>query len=302
MEEAPGTAEVFSHFSLDLFWAPLLITAVAAYLVGVRRLNAQQPRLPHSAWRTALFITAAVIVGFAVMSPLNYYGNELLWVNFTGFLLLTMLAPPLIVLGRPLVLAFRVSGPRWRARLRWAYRSRVISFLTFPIVSWLLFAGVTYLWQFSILTERAATNGILRDVQQFTLLLTGLIFWYPALAIEPVRWRMAYPLRVLYVGVEMVHKGLFGGMFLSMTSPFHQHFAAATPAWGPSPMMDQRIAILILWIGGNMIFLAAIIGLITAWLRYEARNQVRVDKRLEKARIAREQRQLALEQVFSKPV
>ncbi len=57
-----------------------------------------------------------------------------------------------------------------------------------------------------------------------------------AVAADPLRWRLPYPLRSLYVLVEMTHKGLFGGMFLSMTSVVHSDLAARAPAWSRSTL------------------------------------------------------------------
>ena len=302
MDQAPGAGEVLSSFSFDALWALALVAAAAAYLAGVRRLAATSPRVPHSRWRTSSFLAGLLLIGLAVMSPLHTFGDELLWVNFSGFLVLTMIAPPLLALGAPLTLAFRVSTPRGRRRLRRAYRSRLAGFFTFPVNAWFLFAALTYVWQFSHLTEIAARNWAVRDLQQSSLLLVGMCFWYEALAIDPVKWRMALPMRALFVGVEMVHKGLFGGMFLSLSSPFHDEFVANAPSWAPSPMVDQRLAILILWIGGNVIFLAAIICLIAAWLRYEDRHQHRVDRQLRLAREAQRLRRAAIDQVFTRGV
>jgi putative membrane protein len=67
-------------------------------------------------------------------------------------------------------------------------------------------------------------------------------------------------------------------------------------------MNDQRLAILILWIGGNIVFVVAIVGLIAGWMRYEARNQHRVDRRLEQAREADRQHRAALDRVFTKGI
>ncbi|HMO96933.1 MAG TPA: cytochrome c oxidase assembly protein, partial [Tepidiformaceae bacterium] len=141
--------------------------------------------------------------------------------NFTGFLVLTMIAPALILLGAPLTLAFRTASAPRRASLRRIYRSRLAAMITFPVFTWLLFAVVTYIWQFTALTDRAVENAFLRDAQQASSLAVGLLFWLPALAADPLRWRLAYPLRALYVFVEMTHKGLFGGMFLSMNNAMH---------------------------------------------------------------------------------
>jgi hypothetical protein len=67
-------------------------------------------------------------------------------------------------------------------------------------------------------------------------------------------------------------------------------------------MDDQRIAILVLWLGGNLIFLAVLIGLVVRWVQYEARSTARTDARLAAARAAATSRRAALDRVFEKPV
>ena len=300
MDRAPGWGEVARQWVADPVWLVLLGLLAASYAFWFRK--ASLSGFAHPARRALLFGLGVAALGVAVLSPVAHYGRTLLWVDFTGFLFLTMIAPPLLWLGAPLTLAFRASGKQGRARLRRFYRSKTVAAVTFPVASWLTFAVVTYLWQFTSLTDMAARNDALRTLQQFTLLLVGLLFWLPAVAADPVRWRLAYPLRALYVFVEMTHKGLFGGMFLSMNNPMHGEFAARAPDWAPSALTDQRVAILILWIGGNMIFLVALIGLVLGWVAYEQRNQRRTDLRLKRQHEAAQKRRAALEQVFTRGV
>ncbi len=288
---------ILAGWSLDPFWLPLAAIALVAY---ARAFRAAAGR--HPAWRLATFTAGLLLILVAVVTPLEHLGNQALWVNFTGFLLLTMVAPPLILLGAPLTLAYRALGPRGRSRLRRACRARLTRFITFPVLTWLLFAVVTYIWQFTSLTDRAAVSPPLRDLQQATLLLVGLLFWAPALAVDPLPWRLPYPLRALYVFVEMTHKALFGGMFLSMNTAMHAGFASRAPSWAPDPLADQRIGIMILWLGGNLLFVAALAAVVIGWVRYEQRNQRRIDRRLELQRRAERQRRAALEAVFQRPL
>ena len=296
------TTDWLSPWSFDPLWILALALAAGLYAHAYRRHLHSSPRVGHSPLKAIAFFVGLVLVAVAVISPLEHYGNQVLWVNFTGFLVLTMLAAPLIVAASPLTLAFRVGSERRRRVLRSAYRGRVASALTNPVVAWLLFAVVTYLWQFSSLTEAAARNVFVRDLQQVTLLAVALCFWTPALASDPLRWRLAHPLRALYVLLEMTHKALFGGMFLSMNNPLHPHFAENAPAWAPDALTDQRIAILILWIGGSAVFMVALVSIVVGWMGYEDREQARVDRRLRLDREAAERRRAAIDQVFQKQV
>ena len=126
----------------------------------------------------------------------------------------------------------------------------------------------------------------------------SLLFWLPALAADPLRWRLADPLRALYVFVEMTHKSLFGAMFLSLNRPLHHYFAHSVPAWGPAPLFDQQIAIAVLWLGGNFVFLIIIADVIAHWVRSEARATIRLDRRLAAEREIEARRAAALEQIF----
>ena len=300
-ETAPGFAEVMGQFAFDAPWYGLLLLVAAFYAVAWLRVRADRPRVPPGWRRMGAFMLGLALIFVATQSPLEHYGNQLLWADFGGMLLLTMIAPPLLLLGSPLTLAFRVSGPRGRARLRRLYRGRTTRIIAMPIVSWLAFAVVTYAWQFTGLTEEAAANVFVRDVQQISLLAVSLLFWWPALCADPVAWRMSHPLRVLYVAVEMTHKALFGAMFLSLNTPVHETFAANLPAWAPSAMTDQGLAILVLWVGGSLVFLVALVAIAISWIRYEARQSHRIDRRLEAEREARRERARALDGVFERP-
>jgi len=300
--QVPGIAEIFTHWTIDLAWIVLLLGAGFVYLRAFRRLNATMPRVPHPAWKAWAFCAGLVIIAIGVLSPIEYYGNRLLFVDFLGFLLITMWAPPLLLIGSPLTLAFRVSGKPMRATLRRAYRSMPVRVITFPITSWLIFAIGTWVWQFSKLTDVATHNMLVRDVQEFSLVAMALIFWTPALCTDPVRWRPPYPVRGLYVFVEMTHKAFIGAIFLAMTAPYHTEMARNLPAWGPNAMYDQTLAILILWIGGNMVFLLAIGGIIARWMAYEGRQTARIDKQIAKEHEAAVRHKQALEQVFRKTI
>lgn len=300
MDQAPGLGTVLSDWRVDLPWVAALLGILLAYGFAFRRASIRG--FEHPRWRFLVFAAGILTVLLAVTSPVASYAGRLLWVDFTGFLLLTMIAPPLLLLGAPLTLAFRASGTAGRKRLRTAYRSRMVSALTFPAATWLAFAVATYLWQFTGLTETAIRVPAVRYLQHGSLLAIGLLFWMPAIAADPMRWRLPYPLRSLYIFVEMTHKGLFGGMFLSMTSVMHEGFARSQPGWAPDALLDQRIAILILWIGGNLIFLAALVGLVFGWVAYEQRNQRRTDYRLKLQREAARKRRAALDRVFQRPI
>lgn len=301
-DSAPGIGEILSHFAFDVPWIVALVLPAVVYGIAWRNEAARRPRVPFPAWKLMSWLAGLACLGIGILSPLSHYGDVLLSVNFTSFLFITMVAPPLLCWGSPFTLAFRRLGKDGRRRLRGLMRSPVTHFLTFLPVPWLLFAVVTYTWQFAPPADWSAENVFVRDLQQLTLLIVALLFWFPALGADPMRWRAPYPIRALYLLVEMTHKALFGAFFLSLSTPIHAGYEERSPAWGPSPVDDQVLAIVILWLGGNLIFMACIAGLAARWVRQDAADGRRIERRLAREREAERKHKEALRQVFERGI
>ncbi len=125
MESAPSFGEVVRQWVADPFWIVLLVAMAGAYGLAFRK--SRQGKFRHPSSRLALFMAGIAVAAIATVSPVAHYSDRLLWVDFTGFLMLTMIAPPLMLLGAPVTLGFRISGPKRRRMLRRMYRSRLIT-------------------------------------------------------------------------------------------------------------------------------------------------------------------------------
>ena len=115
MDEAPDLTEVLSHFSVDLPWLAVLLVMSGWYCWAYRK--TARAGHPHPRRRLVSFVAGVSAIAVTVFTPITYFSEQLLWVNFSGFLLLTMIAAPLLVLSAPLTLAFRVATPAGRGRL-----------------------------------------------------------------------------------------------------------------------------------------------------------------------------------------
>jgi putative copper resistance protein D len=272
----------------------------AWYLRRVSMLRQTAPRVPHPQWRVVSFIFGLVVMAIVLLPPVDWLTTQAMWSHFAGILLVSMVAAPALVLGAPVLLTFRTASPAGRRRLHRILRNPFTNRLTYPIVTWVLFAAVTYLWQFSGMAAWAAQWLIVRDAQNLSLLAVGYLFWLPAIGLEPVRWTPMYPIRIVYIISEMVHKSFFAAAFLSLDEPIVEYFANNSASWAPDPRTDQTIAIIIASLGGNLIFLLACVWLVREWLRSESRAANRLDRRLARDRAAERERKAALAQVFER--
>jgi putative copper resistance protein D len=284
---APGWPGVLLEWSLD----PLAVAGIAlvavAYVAAVRRIATAHLANPHPAHRSWLFAGGLAAIGVALLSPVEAYEGQLFSVHMVQHMLLELVAAPLLLAGAPITLVLRVASPGWRRRLLSVLHSRVVRALAFPVVAWVLFAAVNWGWHFSVLYDQALENQLLHYVQHATFLGAALLFWWPVIGADPSPWRLPHPVRLLYLFLAMPQNSFLGVAIMSASSVLYPHYVTNVRGWGPTPLEDQQLGGVVMWVGGDLIFLAAMAIVVVTWMRHEERRTVRLDARLAAERAAR---------------
>ncbi|HEV8544841.1 MAG TPA: cytochrome c oxidase assembly protein [Candidatus Limnocylindrales bacterium] len=274
---------------------PLVLVAVG-WIVAVRRVDAAHPSTPVPRRRTVAFLTGLAAIAVALQSGIERYDTSLFSVHMVQHLLLTLVAAPLIALGGPVTLALRVSSVR--VRRRWilpVLHSRLLRILAFPVVAWVLFAGVMWATHFSPLFDLALENRWIHDLEHVLYLGSALLFWWPAVGVDPAPWRLPHPVRILYVLLQMPQNTFLAVVILNARAPLYPHYASLVRPWGPSPLADQQFAGGIMWLAGDVLFIAAVAAILAGWMRHEERDNARSERRadLERADIRAREARLA---------
>ncbi len=223
----------------------------------------------------------------ALTSPIEVYEGQLFSVHMVQHMLLELVAAPLLLAGAPITLALRAASPSVRRRLLTILQSRAIHLVSFPIVAWVLFAAVNWGWHFSVLYNEALENPWLHYVEHASFLAAALLFWWPVLGVDPSTWRMPHPVRLLYLFLAMPQNSFLGVALLSAGTVLYPHYVTNLRSWGPTPLDDQRLGGTLMWVGGDLAFLAAMALVLAGWMRYEDRRTARLDARLAAERAAR---------------
>ncbi|MBA4179707.1 MAG: hypothetical protein C0506_03880 [Anaerolinea sp.] len=277
--EGPSIGRLLFAWELD----PLFIVpaggAVWLYLAAVGRVNKAHPKSPYPRRRTAFFLGGVAVLSLAIVSPPAAYDTTLFSVHMGQHLLITMVAAPLILLGAPITLALRVASRTTRKNvLLPLLHSRFVRFVSFPVFAWLLFAGTMWGSHFSPLFNAALEDAWIHRAEHALYLSVALVFWWQVIGLDPTPWRMNHPVRMLYVFLQMPQNSFLALAIYSADDVIYKHYATVQRDWGPSPLADQQIAGISMWIGGDLLFLAALAVVIAGWVKAEELEAKRQDK------------------------
>jgi putative membrane protein len=285
---APELPGVLLAWRPDLM--PLLGVALAAvaFLWAERRVTLRHPRNPPRRWRRWAFLAGLVTIALALTSPIETYEGQLFSVHMVQHMLLELVAAPLLLLGAPATLALRVASPSVRRQLLAILHSWPVAALTFPLVTWLLFAAVNWGWHFSPLYDQALESPPFHYLQHATFLGAALLFWWPVVAADPARWRLPRPARLFYLFLAMPQNSFLGVALMSAPRVLYHHYLSNLRSWGPTALADQNLGGILMWVFGDVAFLVAMGAVVAGWVRHEDRRTVLLDARLDAERAARD--------------
>ncbi|MDB6005320.1 MAG: hypothetical protein JWR15_2307 [Prosthecobacter sp.] len=257
-------------------WLALsLIVPLILYAIGTLRLW-KRMRLSRGVNPTRLpcFLSGWLILVLALMSPLHPLGNELFYAHMIQHELLMIVAAPLLVLGRPLVPMMWGMPHALRQGLARCFRSRVwdtiTTWLVQPLVAWMAHALILWLWHLPSWFEAALHNDFVHALQHVAFLGSALIFWQSI--VHSRRGALSYGAAVLFLFTTALHSGLLGALLALAGSPWYRSYLATSPAWGLSPLEDQQLGGLIMWIPAGLVYLVAALAFFAAWLQMSERR------------------------------
>ncbi len=291
----PVLPDVLLAWSFDPTVAVPLAILAAGFLWAVRHVDRAHPtnRVPRS--RTFFWLLGLATIFVALQSPIERYDTTLFSVHMVQHVLLMLFAAPFLALAAPITLLLRTVRPTTRRRVVLPIlHSLPVRIVTFPVVTWVLFAVVMWGTHFSPIFERSLEEPTVHQFEHLIYLVTACLFWWPVVALDPSPWRMREPARILYTFLQMPQNTFLGLAIISAGRPLYAHYATLGLDWGPAPLADQQMAGAIMWVLGDLVFLVAILGIVVGWMRREERQTAAADARQDPARAAIRERETRL--------
>ncbi|HLI61924.1 MAG TPA: cytochrome c oxidase assembly protein [Terriglobales bacterium] len=235
----------------------LAVTAVV-YLRGwVRLRRAGVPFVPL--WRAVCFLLGLLTLWVALASPCDTFSAFVLTAHMLQHMLLMMVAPPLILLGAPLVPLVR-GLPAFAARefagpfLNWRVAKQVGNALIHPAVALLLLGGALFAWHTPRLYELALASGSWHEVEHACFFAASLIFWWPVIQPWPSRPRGPRWGMVPYLLAADVENTVMSAILVFSDRLLYPSYAAMPRLFGFSAVHDQAAAGALMWVMGSMAF------------------------------------------------
>jgi putative membrane protein len=263
--QAHGLEDSTWQWSLTGF-ALVSITTLSFTLLHLLR----QRGATRALWRGQVlsFALALSILALALLSPLATWAHHSFAAHMTQHMLLILGASVFLAHSAPGWMLLWLLPLRYRQRGRqlWRWLGSVIRRFSKPLLAWLTFGAVLWLWHVPKFYLWALEHPAAHAIEHFTMLGSSLLFWW--LVVQPFgRKRLSPGAGVLYLITTLMHTGLLGALLTFATFPLYrsQTDGAAT---GLSSLEDQQLAGLIMWVPMGLVLGTWAITLLGQWLQH----------------------------------
>jgi putative membrane protein len=253
--------------------ASSLVVVIGVYAAGVVRL------WRHAGYGRGIrplealsFGTGWLALVIALSPPLDEWSEQWLAAHMVQHELLMVVAAPLIALGAPLVgilwsMPFRLrhslGGTVQHTPLPGIWRT-----ITAPPSAFLLYGLALWIWHIPALYDEALEHETVHIVQHLCFFGTATLFWWGI--VHGRQGRTGYGTAVVYLFVTAVHGGVLGALLTVSPRVWYAPYLLHHPA-GLTPLEDQQLAGLLMWVPAGLAFAAGALFLFAAWLRQSDR-------------------------------
>ncbi len=262
-------------WELDTTWswdpwvvAPLGLS-LALYVTGLARLWRRAGRdRGVRVWQVGCFLAGWALLVAALVAPLHWLGERLFVAHMIEHELLMAVAAPLLAVARPVGSMLWALPQDWRRRLGSMSQTTALSALwsrlTDPLTATILHGVAIWVWHVPALYSAALTSDRIHWLQHVSFFVTALFFWW-ALLRGPQRER-GYGAAVMYLFATSLHTG-FLGILIALSRHLLYPLQSGTAAeWGLTPLEDQQLAGLVMWVPAGLIYAGAALAFAGAWI------------------------------------
>jgi cytochrome c oxidase assembly factor CtaG len=271
----PQGVELLLAWTFDpTFLVPLLVGWL--YFRGLRSYR-KQGRALFRPWRLILLSLGVAIAALALLSPVDTLSDYSFTWHMVQHMLIAQVSVPLILLGAPFLPVVRGLPERFRRSLfvPFAQSPAVRPFFrgaTHPVTAFLCYVGALWAWHYPPAYDLALDHEAVHYIEHFCFVATSVQMHWHIVNPYPFRSRMHYLVRMAFLFVITVQNGALGALITFADRTLYE-YQKLSSFWGLSMLDDQLLGGLLMWVGGGMMHLAAILIVFIVYAVEEERKE-----------------------------
>lgn len=230
------------------------IAALAALYIWASRALRRTPTDAQKLW----FGGGLLLIFASLNGPIHDLSDEYLFsAHMVQHMLLTLAIPPLLLAGTP----------GWMLRpilLRQGIRP-VARFFTDAKTAFVAFNITLAIWHLPFFYNASMANHGIHIVEHLTFLAAAVLMWWPLLSQLPELPRLAYPGQMLYTFLTSLTMTIVAVYITFANHMLYSAYSAAPRVLPLTPLEDQLLGGLIMWIPGGMVFMVMMTVIFFKW-------------------------------------
>lgn len=232
----------------------------ALYFYGIGPLRRRHGWPPPAPWQVLSFCSALLVLLASLNGPVHDLSDYYLFsVHMLQHLILTLVFPPLLIAGIP---GWLLSPLLARPGVL-----RVARFLTRPWVAATVFSVSIAVWHLGPYYDVMMRDHEVHILTHLTFMVTATLMWWPVMSPAPEIPRLQPGLGMLYLFLVGIPMQLVAALITFADEVLYPWYAAAPRMWGLTPLDDQKLGGLLMWVPGNLYMFAAIGVLFFKWAK-----------------------------------
>jgi putative membrane protein len=210
--------------------------------------------------QVACFFAGLLVILLSLNGPMHDLSDYYLFsAHMLQHLLLTLLLPPLLIAGTP--------GWLLSPLLRHPAALGVARTLTRPVVAAALYSVTIAVWHLAPYYDLMMRSHDVHIVTHLMFMVTATILWWPVMSPVPELPRLTPGVGMLYLFLVGIPMQLVAALITLSDSVLYPWYSAAPRTFGLSPIDDQVLGGLLMWVPGNLWMFLAIGVLFFRWAR-----------------------------------
>jgi len=245
----------------------LLGTVGAMYARGASVVAGRSAQARHGL-SVACFAAGWLALALALLSPLDEIAEQLFSAHMVQHELIMIIGAPLIVIARPMPTILWAFSRRWRRAIGRLIHAHAIRSAwhraTGPFAACLIHGVVIWTWHIPSLFQLTLHSEVVHAVQHFSFFGSAVLFWWSVIHVHA---RSRRGTAIISLFATAIHTSVLGALLTFSPTPWYPYYGSLGGRWGLSPIADQQLAGLIMWIPASVAYLVACLSVAYRYLR-----------------------------------